>query len=109
MTTNRLVDEEKLKQWQSQKKQAAFVEAALQAMGLDADAVNANLRAYKKLLQARRNFTGFMCMGIGAFVGFISCLLAILNPVPEWHNFFLFGLTGIAVLVVFIGLYLVFE
>lgn len=48
MTTNRLVDEEKLKQWQSQKKQAAFVEAALQAMGLDADAVNANLRAYKK-------------------------------------------------------------
>lgn len=47
--------------------------------------------------------------GLGAFTGFISCVLSIINPVPELYNVFLFGLTSVAVLIVFAGLYFLFE
>ena len=53
--------------------------------------------------------TGFICLGIGAMTGFISCVLTLTNPVPELYNVILYGLTSVAVTIIFIGLYFVFE
>ena len=109
MTKNVLVEEAIFQQWVADKEKPEDIEAGLIAKGFDADSIKANLKEYKRLLQSKRSFNGFIYMGLGAFIGFISCVLAILNPLPEWHNFFMFGLTTIAVLIVFIGLYMVFE
>ncbi len=104
-----LVDQSVFQHWIMAKQKPEAIEEELFKKGFDDYAVKANLKEYKRLLNAKRQFTGFLCMAIGAFIGFISCLLAIIDPLPELHNFFLYGLTSIAVIIVFIGLYLVFE
>jgi hypothetical protein len=48
-------------------------------------------------------------MGSGAFLGFLSCVLTLINPVPELYNLILYGLTSIAIIIIVLGLYLVFE
>ncbi len=63
---------------------------------------------HKKQLDAR--FTkGFVLMGTGAFIGFLSCLFAILDFAPAWRYFYLYGLTSISVIIAMAGCYLVFE
>ena len=109
MSKNLLADKAQFDQWLMNKLKPEEVTKELLASGFNTDAVLANLKEYKRLKQNKRNFAGFVYMGVGAFIGFVSCVLAILNPIPEWHNFFLFGLTTVAVLIVFIGLYMVFE
>ena len=109
MTDTALVNQATFEQWLSDKQKPEAVEAELQAKGFTSESIQANLKEYKRRAQNKRNFLGFMYMGIGAFIGFISCVLAILNLWPQWHNFFLFGVTSIGVLLVFKGLYLVFE
>jgi len=109
MTDTVLVSQAVFQQWLTDKLKPEAVKQELVSGGFEEEAVKVNLKEYKRLLNSRKNFTGFIYMGLGSFIGFISCLLAILNPFSQWHDFFLFGLTSIAVLIVFAGLYLVFE
>jgi hypothetical protein len=48
-------------------------------------------------------------MGLGAFLGFISCVLSLTNPIPELYNVILFGLTSVAILIIVVGMYFLFE
>jgi hypothetical protein len=63
----------------------------------------------KKMRYARRRWNGFLCMALGGFLGFVSCVLSLTNPFPELYYVILYGLTSIAILIVFWGFYLVFE
>lgn len=85
------------------------VKAELLSKGTDAESISSHNSEYKRLKNSKRQFTGFCCTGLGAFLGFISCILSILNPVPELYNLILFGLTSVAILIVFYGLYCLFE
>lgn len=57
----------------------------------------------------KKQFNGFFCMGLGAFLGFISCVLSLTNPIPELYNVILYGLTSIAILIIVVGMYFLFE
>ncbi|MCC6186299.1 MAG: hypothetical protein IT256_04025 [Chitinophagaceae bacterium] len=83
------------------------VAATLQAQGHDEVSTALLLREYKKLRNAKRQFTGFVLMAIGAFVGFLSCMLTILHILPLGLS--LYGLTSLAIIIVFAGMYYVFE
>ncbi|MCC6288952.1 MAG: hypothetical protein IT249_13800 [Chitinophagaceae bacterium] len=65
-------------------------EAKLQGEGFSEENVMAYLREFKKERFADRPFKGFICMALGAFLGFISCLLTVFNPIPELYNIILF-------------------
>ncbi|MCF1715855.1 hypothetical protein L0U88_14545 [Flavihumibacter sp. RY-1] len=58
---------------------------------------------------AKRQFNGILLMVIGAFIGFISCVLSLINPIPEFYGIFLYGLTSIAIILALIGLYFLLE
>ena len=64
---------------------------------------------FKRVKNAKIQFTGFICLGTGAFLGFISCVLTLTNPIPELFNIILYGLTSVAILIICAGLYFVFE
>ena len=64
---------------------------------------------FKQGKNAKKQFIGFICLGTGAFLGFISCVLTLTNPIPELFNIILYGLTSVAILIICAGLYLVFE
>ena len=98
-----------INQWLFERLNLQEIEEKLIALGFDSDNRAAYIQAYKKLKYAKRQSLGFVLAGIGAILGFIGCVLSMLNPIPEFNDFFLYGLTTIAVIVVFAGLYLVFE
>ena len=64
--------------------------------------------APKKINPVRKQ-NAFICISIGAFIGFLSCVLAITNPLPNLFNFFLYGLTMLAICIILPGFYLLFE
>lgn len=85
------------------------VEEHLLALGYDEQAIDTYLKEFKKARNAKRQFIGFIYLGIGAFLGFLSCVLTLINPVPELYNWILFGLTSISILIICLGLYNIFE
>lgn len=90
--------------WETEK-----VSEQLFAQGHDEMSVDLLLREFKKLRNAKRQQLGFLLSGIGAFLGLFSCLLTIFNPFPELFNVILYGLTSVAIIIAFVGLYYIFE
>lgn len=103
------IDGELIQSWIDAKLEPAEVEKKLQLDGLSEEGIAAYLREYRKERYAGRRFRGFLFASIGAMLGFVSCLLSIFNSFPALYGFILFGLTSVAVLLVFIGLYFLFE
>jgi hypothetical protein len=109
MTYPANINKELLQQWVTDKLDPQDVEKVLKEEGFEASDISEYLKAYKKLKNENRQFIGFICAGLGAFLGFISCVLSIVNPIPELYNLILFGLTSLAIIIIVVGLYLVFE
>ena len=103
------VNKQTIQQWIAEKLDANRIHELLTAHGCDEATIASHLQEFKKAKNAKRQFSGFICMGLGAFLGFISCVLTLVNPVPELYYWFLYGLTSVAILIIFLGLYFVFE
>ena len=98
-----------LQQWIADKLDTEKVKEQLASMGYDEETASLHLKEFRKLRYGKRQFAGFVCLAIGAFTGFISCVLTLINPVPELYNWILYGLTSVAVLVIVLGLYYLLE
>lgn len=109
MSYQKAIDQSLLQRWVASKLDPSAVEENLKTMGLDAESVKTQLKEYKRLCNAKKQFMGFVFMAVGAFLGFVSCVLSLINPIPELYNVILFGLTSVAIIVIFIGMYCVFE
>ena len=109
MTTDQSLNTSEIQQWLNFNYTAKQVETNLQAKGLESALIELYVKEYKKQRSAKQQFNGFICLGVGAFLGFISCLLSILNPFPEFYYPILFGFTGIAICLIMAGLYFIFE
>ena len=98
-----------IQQWITLKLDIDTIREELRKHGHDALTIEMHVQEFKKAKYGQRQFTGFVLMGTGAFLGFISCLLSILNPVPELYYWILYGLTSIAIFIICVGMYFVFE
>jgi hypothetical protein len=103
------VDLNTIQQWIAAKLEPETVEQKLKEDGLDAASITIHLKAFRKLKNAKKLQAGFVCMAAGAFLGFVSCLLTIINPVPALYNIILYGLTSVAICIICLGMYFVFE
>ncbi len=81
----------------------------LHKKGIHPNYVSEYLHVIKRIRNARRRSTGFVCMAAGAFLGFLSCVLTITHALPHMFDFIFYGLTTAAVCIVVLGLYYVFE
>jgi len=98
-----------IQQWMANKLSPQAVEEEMTANGMDDETIAEYLHAFKHLRNSQRQFTGFICLGIGAFLGFLSCVLTLINVMPQFYNIILYGLTSLAILIILVGLYYVFE
>jgi hypothetical protein len=103
------INEETIQQWMLSKRSAEHIEAELLENGLDSETISTHLSAFKRLRNTKRQNTGFMYMGVGAVLGFISCVLTLANIIPGMFNIILYGLTSIALIFIMLGLYYVME
>ena len=109
MSYNASINPSIIKEWLANNLSLQSVEAELQQKGLDADAIIAHINEFKKQRNAKKQFKGFVLISIGAFLGFLSCVLTILQVFPEWYSLVLYGITFVGVSIIFVGLYFVFE
>lgn len=103
------IDENICRQVLSLKLPADTLEAELHKRGIAADQIAEYQKAIKKMRYEKRRTTGFIFMAAGAFLGFLSCVLTISHALPNMYDFIMYGLTSIAVCMVVLGLYYVFE
>lgn len=103
------IDNALLRQWHMSRLEPQAVEMELASKGLDRETILEHLEAYRKFKIEKKQFVGFFCMGLGAFLGFISCVLSLTNPIPELYNVILFGRTSVAILIIVVGMYFLFE
>lgn len=62
----------------------------------------------KKSIQTRIS-NGWKLMIIGSIIGFISCLITVLDLAPCNRGLCLYGLTSLGITMAFVGCYLVME
>ena len=103
------IDEAEIQQWINNKLSVQTIEELLQSKGFDAETIALHLKEYNKQRYAIRRSKGFVYASIGAVIGFIGCILAILNPLPELYYLGLYGFTALAAILICIGLYFLFE
>jgi hypothetical protein len=103
------VDQNLLKQWRADKFDVKAVEQTLLARGLDPESINIYLKAYQKFCVAQKQFVGFFLMSLGAVLGFVSCVLSLVNPIPSLYEVILYGFTSVAILLIVAGMYCLFE
>jgi hypothetical protein len=48
-------------------------------------------------------------MGVGGFMGLVSCVLTMIDPLPDFRGLFMYGFTSVAVTGALYGCYLVME
>lgn len=109
MQSQSSLDTALIRSWIDARMEPSSVEAQLKMMAFTEEDIAAYLKEYKKERYAGRRMNGFICAGLGAVLGFISCLLTFFNTFPELYNLILFGLTSVAILLICLGLYLLFE
>jgi hypothetical protein len=103
------IDESEIQKWISAQLTVKKVEELLLAKGFDAETISSHLKEFKKQLYAKRRSKGFFCAALGAVLGFIGCVMAILNPIPELYTLALFGFTSMAAILICVGMYFLFE
>jgi hypothetical protein len=102
--------QELLQQWMRERASAEAIRTQLQAEQADESTIEAYVAAFKKSCTEARLWRGFLCIAIGAFIGFLSFLLTFLEALPEsWYAFTFFGLTTAGISVICLGLYYLLE
>jgi magnesium-transporting ATPase (P-type) len=100
---------ESIRNWKEKNYTVEQIRLELTDSGLKEDEINDIIKVYQSLQYEKRRRTGFILMGLGAFLGFISCLLTMIDLIPALTGVFLYGFTSLAVIIVIYGCYLVFE
>ncbi len=103
------IEKTKLNSWLLNNVSHETIEKELIKEGISSDYIAEYLNAYKKLKIEKRQTTAFIFLVSGALMGFLSFLFAITNVFPEFHSINLYGGTALAGIIIFIGLYFLFE
>lgn len=102
-------DETLFRQWHQLRHTRPHIEQELTRQGWSADEINSVLDHYARYRLGRRNTIGWSLMGLGGFMGLVSCVLTMLDSVPALRGFFMYGLTTLAIVIALYGCRLVFE
>lgn len=98
-----------INKWVANHSDLTTIEQELMQSGMDQEMVLVYLKEFRKTRNNKRQFKGFIILGIGAFLGFLSCVLTLLTGQPGVYNYTLYGLTSVALVLICLGLYFIFE
>ena len=66
-------------------------------------------KSYQQGIHQIRTRVGFIYLGIGGVLGFVSCVFSMIIADHFWNSFFLYCGTSVAIVLAFIGFYFIFE
>ncbi len=97
------------RKWQQRRISKSQILEELKALQLPPDQINSVWEDYTRYRMARRSSQGWLWMFVGGFLGLVSCVLTMLEPMPVLRGVFMYGLTSIAITMALYGCYLVME
>lgn len=97
------------RKWHQHKMSKTEVLDTLGNQGLSPEEITSVWENYYRFRIDHRNTRGWLWMGIGGFLGLVSCVLTMLEPLPVLRGVFMYGLTSVAVAMALYGCYLVME
>lgn len=103
------LDLDLLRAWVAEKIDEEIARERLIAKGFVGEILGKHVKEFRRLRSMHRQTTGFIITAIGAFLGFVSCILTMMDIAPAWNGFFLYGLTTVAVIITCLGLWYIFE
>ena len=106
---NSAINADTIQLWIRDKLSTKAIEESLTSSGYEPQTISEYLSEFNRLKRGKRQLMGIILMGIGGFIGFIACVMALLDLIPGMQDFFLFVLTMIGISIVFYGMYLVFQ
>lgn len=109
MTEQLTLDHALIQQWIAGNLSEEAVIAQIESTGLSPAIMDLYLQGFKKMRDEKRYKNGMALIISGAILGFFSCVASLCNIAPEYCTLILVGLTSVSLVLVFIGLYLVFE
>jgi len=109
MTEQFSLDHALIQQWVTANLSEEAVMNQMQNIGIPPELADFYLSAFKKVKDEKRYKNGIAFIISGAVLGFFSCVASLCNIAPEYCTLILVGLTSVSLVLVFVGLYLVFE
>lgn len=97
------------RKWHQNKISKSQIFEVLENQGLSHEEISSVWENYSRFRIDHRNTRGWLWMGIGGFLGLVSCVLTMLEPLPVMRGVFMYGLTSVAVSMALYGCYLVME
>ena len=97
------------RRWHQLKMTKAQVMEELQSQQLSSEDMAAIWDNYYRYRVDKRNSLGWLMMFAGGALGLVSCVLTMIDPLPELRWVFMYVFTTIAVSVALYGCYLVME
>ncbi len=97
------------RQWEQLKMSKSQVLEELGSHPLSPEEIASVWDSYSRYRVDKRNSQGWLWMGIGGFLGLVSCVMTMLDPLPDFRGIFIYGTTSVAVTMAFYGCYLVME
>jgi hypothetical protein len=109
MVQAQTTNETLFRKWQQLKISKTVGHEELQNQGYSAEEIPSILEEYTRYRIARRNTMGWSMMCLGGFLGLLSCVLTMVDPIPDIRGVFMYGFTTVAVTMAMYGCYLVME
>ena len=97
------------RKWEQVKMSKAQIMEELKNHGFSPEEITSICEEYCRHRVSKRNTQGWLLMGIGGFLGLVSCVLTMVDPAPDFRGLFMYGFTSVAVTMAFYGCYLVME
>jgi len=109
MTQTYTYSEVLFRRWHQLKMTKAQVMEELQRQPLSAEEIASIWDSYYRYRVDKRNSLGWLMMFTGGTLGLLSCVLTMVDPMPELRWVFMYVFTTIAVSIALYGCYLVME
>ncbi|MBK9106622.1 MAG: hypothetical protein IPL92_19205 [Saprospiraceae bacterium] len=97
------------RKWEQHKMSKSQILEELGSHPLSPEEITTVWDNYSRYRVGKRNTQGWMLMGVGGFIGFVSCVITMIDPLPDFRGLFMYGFTSIAIMMALYGCYLVME
>lgn len=77
--------------------------------GLSVEEISLIWENYSRYRLSKRITLGWTLMFVGGAVGLLSCVITMLDPLPDFRGLFMYGITSVAITMSLYGCYLVME
>lgn len=109
MTLTQINTETLFPKWHQLKISKSTAMAEVGEWGLSAEDIEVIWENYLRYRLSKRITLGWTLMFVGGALGLLSCIITMIDPLPDFRGLFMYGITSVAITMSLYGCYLVME